>query len=245
MINRQGGSHNPIEEMLKSVEAIDKKFFAKHKGFMREFGLLIFPFFTFYDALLERMELDIRQFYDRRYFWQKWFYRTKVSTMENILESFYHSIQEQWEAVQRDAAEAFVERYGQFVVALDELDAQLPRMLQEDLERYRVELARTVAQFFSIERHNWQDSALDEMGLVLGQHAKLVLPKQEQLFVQMNALKGVHYLQDLELYLQEERIRFHQALHQVLMQVYKPVCERMQAGFEQFKQEIETVLESK
>ncbi|NIZ68839.1 hypothetical protein [Entomospira culicis] len=225
-------------DIVHHLDLIERQFFSKQRGFMRDFGLLVFPFFTFFDALLDRMELDMKASYQKLYPWQRWWYRPKSAVIEQSIENFYQSIKQQWIGVQRDASEAFVERYDQLLKTLRELEAHLPSECEGIYEQLLINLSSASAIFFVIKSERWHDDALDHMGMILGEHAFAVLPLREHWQERLIRIHGGQYLQDMELLLQEERIRFHQALHGALLGIYQPVHDEMYHSWQEFSKKI-------
>ncbi|NIZ46882.1 hypothetical protein PVA44_03600 [Entomospira nematocerorum] len=222
------------QQIRQALQRINYTFFSQEKGLLRDFGLTIFPFFTFFDSLLDRIEIDIQSEYRKHFLARFWLSKPKPMQIDLILSGAYRSLHEQWEGVQRDAAERFVERFALLVSELDSFRVLFSAEQEIQYSVFMNNLTEVMQSYFSFIDENWQDSALSSMGQVLGVWAMPALPEMEGLGDRIRSLKNRDYIHSLELLLQEERIAFHQKLQKNLLDSYTMLYNQIEKEWRSF-----------
>ncbi|NIZ40623.1 hypothetical protein PVA45_03735 [Entomospira entomophila] len=231
---------NGAQQMMQVLQSINQDFFSKEKGLLRDFGLTIFPFFTFFDSLLDRIEIDIQAEYRKHFLARFWLSKPKSMQIDMILAGAYQSLQEQWDGVQRDAAERFVERFALFMGELDRIKSEFSSEQESKYHDLISNLRISIKDYFSFDGDNWQDHALSSLGEVLGAWATPALPEMEGLRNRIQSLKNRDYIHNLELLLQEERIMFHQKLQKNLMEAYTILYNQIEREWRTFYPTLES-----
>lgn len=233
-----------VPSLMNHLEQIDRDFFSNQRGFSRDFGLTIFPFFTFFDTLLDHIEFDCKKLYDKAFFVRKLWYRPKSSILKELVNYFYQMIECQWVGVQHDSVEQFIEHYDRLLERFNILEVLLPASASFLYQTLMGNLEKALEPFFLTRSSNWRNGALHTMGSVLGAKALLSVPKREYLLNSLIQITGYRYLQDLEFFLEEERLHFHQNLHQNLHTTYQSVYLNMQKAWQEFYRAVKMLLSS-
>ncbi len=210
----------------RQIEAIDRLFLSNERGFRRDFGLTIFPFFAFFDSPLEILELDLRSLLNRptglpflRLPSHKW---TKV---EQLLTEWQAHITQAMEVAEREGAERFIGRFMELERHLLGIGGRAARVRRN----FQREIEQAVKPFFVVNpNYAWEEQALRDFGHVLGDIARTHIPILEVFTGELSQATRRNFMMKFVEIAERERSRFHSDFTDELTVIYQDVCVKME-----------------
>lgn len=230
-----------LAEEERRTAALDAAYFSTKHSFRRDYGLMLFPFFAFFDSALELVEIDVKNALrsKKRVFSFAFsaLDKERQQELQQIFRNWNFNLRNQMEGVEREAAERFVWRLSQFEKKLALYEAPSP--LKEAKEDLFFGLRNAARKFFIASGPDWEDAAMTSMGGALGRLAIESLPDAEALYERLKKWRKNLYAAKFMAELDQERENFHQVLQVKTRPLYESICGNLEAAWDKYKEAIQ------
>lgn len=226
----------PVQEQSiceSQIQAMDELFFGKDRGFRRDFGLTIFPFFAFFDSPLEILELDLRSLLSHKQglpFLRLSAY--KWARVEELLTDWQAHVTQAMDVAEREGAERFIGRFMELERHLLTIGGRAARVRQN----FQREMERAVMPFFVVRaNYLWEEQALRDFGHLLGDIARTHIPIVEAFTAELALASKRNFMMKFVEIAERERSRFHDDCTNELTMIYEEMCLKMEKIWQRYR----------
>lgn len=239
-----------IEEQLLALTQgctkileIEEAFFTSRRSFSQQFGLIVFPFFTFFDSMMERFAIELTQ--SMRH--------PSLGTLVSLglfapkdtrrkiaasFRSFSSAMQTQLAGMEYEGAQPFITQLSDFLQSIDQIPLTCEKAIQEK-ESFLFKIKDAHRQLFFSEGEEWEDTAMTAMGDVLGRMALAAMPTEQSFILALKRLHNIRMKKQIEKFISNQRTTFQENLIQFCKPMYEDAVNAITAAWQIYKADYE------
>lgn len=221
---------------LVKITEIDEYFFTSRKAFMQQFGLMMFPFFTFFDSLMERFALELYQAIGTGGIVGLMGIINPKENEKKVAEAYQRfsaSMQDQLVGMEHEGAEPFVSQISLFLQNIEEIPIVNSNAAKEK-NSFLFKVQDAHRQLFLSEGENWEDSAMTAMGDVLGRLAITSMPTQKNFLTKLKKIRPANMKKQVESFILVQRGIFHENFLGLCQPIYQQTIDTIAKAWQKY-----------
>ncbi|MGL4524894.1 MAG: hypothetical protein ACRCVN_05180 [Spirochaetia bacterium] len=227
-----------LKKIQEALEKIDEEFFVGRKNFDQLFGLVMFPFFAFFDSMMERFHMDIaKSFSTHRInsFLSIIAHKEAEKQINLAYEHFQQSMESQLVGMEHEGAGPFVAQLSALLQSIDDLP-MLSEVLEKETAAFIFEIRSAHRQLFLSEGEDWEDAAMTAMGDVLGRLVLTAMPLDRSFTAPLKRVAMANLKRTMEKIIATQRKNFQEKLIASAKPIYFQSVQSITKAWRQYHQ---------
>lgn len=226
-----------LENSKQKLADIDEKFFEGRRSFVQQFGLMMFPSFTFFDSLMERFAIELTQNMGRGPilgFISMLNPKDSEKKVAQAYQNFAKAMQDQLAGMEHEGAEPFVSQLSLFLENIDEIPIVCENAAKEK-NTFLFKIRDAHRQLFLSEGEDWEDTAMTAMGDVLGRLALSAMPTEKHFLSSLKKIRPANAKKQAEKFIVVQRKLFQDSFVQLCQPIYLETIHAITAAWQEYK----------